>query len=92
MVSRGRKDPHPNGFVGAYPNALYRLPEGRLAEFVDAVAGLRSERDYARLADRFSVRRTDPEFWQHSDRLHEDRARTWPLEAAMFDFNRLENR
>lgn len=79
-------------FIGAYPNALYRIPVDRLRDFVDAVAGLQSEQDYAHLAEGYSVRRTAPAFWQHSDRLHRDRARAWPLEAAMFDYNRLENR
>lgn len=80
------------GFIGAYPNAFYRVPAEKLGDFVDAVAGLRSEADYGRLAEGYAVRRTDPGFWQHSDRLHEDRAHRWPVEAAMFDYNRMENR
>ena len=37
----------------------------------EAVAGLASEADYRKLADRFAVRRTNPQFWAASDALHE---------------------
>ncbi|WP_277458287.1 MULTISPECIES: fatty acid cis/trans isomerase [Methylococcus] len=80
------------GFIGAYPNAFYRLRSNRLAAFVDQVGRLRSEQDYAVLAARFAVRRTDPRFWAHSDALHEAFRQADPVEAALFDFNRLENR
>ncbi len=80
------------GFVGAYPNAFYRVARGELPEFVAAVAALAGEEDYRKLADRFAVRRTDPAFWAHSDRLHEAYRTLAPLEAGLFDYNRLENR
>lgn len=80
------------GFIGAYPNAFYRLRSNRLAAFVDRVSRLRSEQDYAALAARFAVRRTDPGFWAHADALHEAFGKADPVEASLFDFNRLENR
>ncbi|QXP83804.1 fatty acid cis/trans isomerase [Methylococcus sp. Mc7] len=81
-----------SGFIGAYPNAFYRLRSNRLAAFVDLVSRLRSEQDYAALAARFAVRRTDPRFWGHSDAVHEAFRKADPVEASLFDFNRLENR
>lgn len=80
------------GIVGAYPNALYRLSARELPALTQAIAGLGSEDDYRRLADRYAVRRTAPEFWQLSDELHEAYARLAPLEAGILDHNRLENR
>jgi hypothetical protein len=80
------------GFIGAYPNAFYLLPSNRLATFVKLAGGLRSEQDYGALAARFAVRRTDPRFWSHSDAVHEAFHKTEPVEAALFDYNRLENR
>lgn len=79
------------GLVGAYPNALYRLRRDELPAFTQAVAALRSEADYRRLADRFAVRRTSAGFWAASDALHD--ARRWqPPDAGLYDYNRLENR
>jgi hypothetical protein len=80
------------GFIGAYPNALYRADVEELPALRQAIAGLASEADYRRLADRFAVRRTSPSFWAASDALHEA-YRAWaPHEAGVFDYNRLQNR
>ncbi len=80
------------GFVGAYPNAFYRVERTELAAFVEAVRSLQSESDYAALVDRFGVRRGDPGFWAHSDGIHAASAGSRPVEAGLFDYNRLENR
>lgn len=56
------------------------------------MATLTSEQDYQQFADRFAVRRTHPEFWRHSDQLHQAYHARAPLEAGLFDYNRLENR
>jgi hypothetical protein len=80
------------GFVGAYPNAFYRVERASLPQFVAGIAGLASEEDYRKFAERFAVRRTNPDFWRHSDQLHEAYRASTPLEAGVLDFNRLENR
>ncbi|KAB2912155.1 MAG: fatty acid cis/trans isomerase [Dechloromonas sp.] len=80
------------GIVGAYPNAFYRLRAHELPALGEAIAGLASEADYRRLADRFAVRRTAPDFWKLSDELHDAYARLAPIEAGILDYNRLENR
>jgi hypothetical protein len=80
------------GFIGAYPNALYRVGADELLAFRAAIAGLATEGDYRKLADRFVVRRTDPQFWSTSDALHEAYVAWAPLEAGLFDYNRLQNR
>jgi hypothetical protein len=80
------------GLIGAYPNAFYRVDRGSLSEFVKAVTELAGEEDYRRLAERFAVRRTDPSFWEHSDRLHRIFSDLNPVEAGLFDYNRFENR
>ena len=51
-----------------------------------------SEADYRKLADRFAVRRTNPQFWAASDALHEAYVAWAPLEAGLFDYNRLQDR
>jgi hypothetical protein len=80
------------GFIGAYPNAIYRVDTAALPQFRAALAGLASQADYRRLADRFAVRRTDPAFWAASDALHAAYVEWAPQEAALFDLNRFENR
>jgi hypothetical protein len=80
------------GFIGAYPNALYRAEVAELPALRQAIAGLASEADYRRLADRFALRRTDPAFWAASDALHDAYLAWAPREAGLFDYNRLQNR
>jgi Fatty acid cis/trans isomerase (CTI) len=80
------------GFIGAYPNAIYRLDAGDLRSLREAIAGLASEADYRKLADRFALRRTNPQFWAASDALHDAYGAWAPLEAGLFDYNRLQNR
>ena len=80
------------GLIGAYPNAFYRTDRASLPKFVKAVTELAGENDYRRLAERFAVRRTDASFWEHSDLLHRLFFDLAPLEAGLFDYNRLENR
>lgn len=81
-----------NGFVGSYPNAFVRVEQTDLAEFVDQVLALKTQTDYAQLMNHFGVRRTSPEFWAHADIVYETSKRDNPIEAGIFDFNRLENR
>ncbi|MGH8522118.1 MAG: fatty acid cis/trans isomerase, partial [Gammaproteobacteria bacterium] len=81
-----------HGFIDAYPNAFYLVTTEQLPEFVDAVRGLASEDDYAALAARYAIRRTDDRFWSHSDALHASYRAWTPIEAALFDYNRFENR
>ena len=80
------------GFIGAHPNAFYVVEKDDLSTFVDAIDGLRDEDSYAKLVDRFGVRRNDPRFWAISDELHERFAKTAGVEAGIFDYNRYENR
>jgi hypothetical protein len=80
------------GFIGAYPNAIYRVRPDELAAFTATVAALGSEGDYRKLADRFAVRRTNPGFWAVSDQMLEAYLASAPLEAGILDYSRLENR
>jgi len=78
--------------LGAYPNAFFRVPSEKLAEFSGMVASMKSADDYKKLKASFGVRRTNPAFWSFSDRLHTYERSTEPLRGGVFDFNRLENR
>jgi hypothetical protein len=80
------------GFIGAYPNAIYRATPAELPALTAAIGKLASEADYRALADRFVIRRTSPAFWAASDAMIDAYAQWAPLEAGLFDYNRLENR
>jgi hypothetical protein len=80
------------GFIGAYPNAFYRLGAAELPAFEKALRALASEQDYRALAGRFAVRRTSTRFWATSDALHDAYRAAVPLQAGLFDYNRFENR
>jgi len=80
------------GFIGAYPNAVFAVRSGEVADFASAVAALSTEADYRRLADRFAVRRTNPRFWTASDSLIDAYAAWSSDEGGLFDYSRLEDR
>ena len=81
-----------HGFVGAYPNAFFQVDVAELPGFVSAMRRLGSRADYRDLLTRYGVRRTDPRFWAYSDALGDAYRRWAPREAALFDYNRFENR
>jgi hypothetical protein len=80
------------GFIGAYPNALFLVPAAEVAEFVALVVAMQSDGDYRALLDAYGVRRSDPRFWQHSDRLHGQLDALDFQERGLLDYSRLENR
>lgn len=80
------------GFIGSYPNVFFQLPEEHLGSFVAAIEAMKTEEDYARLLSAYGVRRTSPAFWALSDMLYEYYKQEVPVEAALFDLNRYENR
>lgn len=80
------------GVVGAYPNSFLRVNRQDLALWAAQLASLNSEADYQTLKRRFGVRRTDANFWAHSDDLARIFHQQQPSEAAVLDYNRLENR
>jgi hypothetical protein len=80
------------GVVGSYPNVFYRLGAAQIPALADAIRHLGSEKEYAALAQRWAVRRTDPAFWAVSDDVLARYGKAQPLEAGVLDYNRLENR
>lgn len=80
------------GFLGAYPNAFYRLETHQLPDFIRTIKQLNSKSAYTGLSARFAIRRTNPRFWAHADTLHEAYRKGYPIEAGLFDLNRFENR
>ena len=80
------------GFLGAYPNAFFKVPQQDLGRFVDAVSRLTNEADYAALMDSFGVRRSDPAFWAHSDMIFQQVEALDYTNTGVLDYSRIENR
>jgi hypothetical protein len=78
------------GFLGAYPNALFLVPEKDLELFVRAIELLGADASYAAMRKVFGVLRTSERFWSYSDRIHADYRAAEPLTAGLFDYNRLD--
>jgi hypothetical protein len=80
------------GLIGAYPNVFFVVDMDQLEEFVYRVIEMKDESDYAELVSDFGIRRTNPEFWRHSDRFQEAFSRGAGIQGGILDFARLENR
>jgi hypothetical protein len=78
--------------IGSYPNAFYKVDEENLPDFVLKVQQLSSEKDYFALMSQYGIRRTDENFWAHSDIVHQYYKQSMGLEYGLLDYNRLENR
>jgi hypothetical protein len=81
-----------NGIVGTYPNAFFDINEQQLDDFISTIAQLKTEQDYREFKDKFAIRRTNPNFWQYADKLHNWYRKNQANSAGLLDFNRLENR
>lgn len=80
------------GVLGAYPAAFWRVSETDLPALAQGLADLQTEEDYRAFMDKFGVRRTDPDFWYYSDRVHQFYRQQRGRAYGLLDYNRLENR
>ncbi len=80
------------GFLGAYPNAFFVVHDQALPSFVQEIGSLSSEDDYAKLMDHFGIRRTNPDFWAHSDWFQDSCRKLSGGNYGVLDYSRLENR
>lgn len=80
------------GLVGAYPDVFVNVSESQLPDYVSLVLALNTESDYQKLMASYAIRRTDVNFWQHSDNVHSAHKKRHPYKAGLFDYNRLQNR
>lgn len=78
--------------ASAYPNTIFSLSNKELGDFASSITEMESESDYEKLVDKFGVRRTNPNFWAVSDKIHQAFQQLDPLNYGLLDYNRLENR
>ena len=75
------------GVIGDYPNLFLDVPLPDINEFIAAVKGLNSRKDFAALVERFGVNRTEPKFWAFQDFVHKWEFDRDPLRAAFADIS-----
>jgi Fatty acid cis/trans isomerase (CTI) len=80
------------GILGTYPGAFWYTTESQLEAMVTELATLHTEDDYHAFMSRYGIRRTNSNFWQHSDNIHQRYLQQNPINYGLLDFNRLENR
>jgi len=80
------------GYLGAYPNAFFKVKQAELPRFVDAVSRLTDEASFAELMRRYGIRRTDPGFWAHSDLIFGQVDELDYPNRGVLDYSRIENR
>lgn len=80
------------GVLGSYPAAYLSLKEKEIPELVERLKTLDGEESYVQLLDRFGVRRSSPDFWSFSDKVHAWYKQDQPIEFGLLDYNRFENR
>jgi hypothetical protein len=76
------------GLLGSYPNFMFNVPLGRIADFTAALHASRTAGQFMELVDLYGVSRTHPEIWENFqwfvDYIHRKR----PVEAGIYDMNR----
>jgi hypothetical protein len=80
------------GLLGSYPNLFVSVEQEQLPQLLSAAKEACDATHLDALCERFCVRRTSPDFWAFSDRLHDFHKKTRPVQAGLFDYNRLEDR
>ncbi|MDA0148200.1 fatty acid cis/trans isomerase [Vibrio sp. LaRot3] len=80
------------GVIGSYPAAYLSLKENQIPQLVKMLNQLETEADYVKLLDTFAIRRSHPDFWAFSDKVHAWYEQNQPIEFGLLDYNRFENR
>ena len=80
-----------HGILGSYPNALITVKENEVPILVDQLTSILSDKDFSKVMTRFGVRRTHPDFWDYSDKLHQAFREENEIEYGVIDYNRLGN-
>jgi len=81
-----------HGLIGSYPDSFLRVQENEIEQLVKSLKNVKTEKAYEKMLDTFGVRRTNPDFWLFSDKLHQSFMQHEPIRGGWLDFNRLESR
>ncbi len=79
-------------FIGSYPQVIFNVKKSQLTAFVQQFNLVVDEQSYQQLLDNYGVRRSNPDFWRYSDKIHQVHKKDDNIVYGLFDYNRLENR
>jgi len=80
------------GVLSSYPNFMFDIPTGQVAQFVEAMQAARDDHErFERIVERWGIRRSHPRFWEYFHDLSRYIEQTDPLEAGVLDMNRYQN-
>lgn len=79
------------GISGSYPNFFLVVPFEELSQFVDAAMSSISIESYQLFVAKYGIRRTNDNFWEHSDWFQKQYAELEPVESGILDLNRYGN-
>lgn len=75
----------------SYPNFMFSVPAAQVADFVVAMEQASDAAAFEHIVERWGIRRTHPQFWQHFHDLTAHIREHAPLEAGVLDMNRYQN-
>lgn len=79
------------GVLASYPNFMFNLRQGELADFVDQLDAVEDDEDFTRVVDRYGIRRTHPQFWHYFHSMTRYMEANEPTQAGVLDMNRYQN-
>ena len=98
LDEKGQRLPHLDtaelykGAIGSYPSLIFRVQERDKLDFVNQFSKATSHSKFTSLIERYVVRRSNPNFWEVSDKLHQLHRENSAIDYGLLDYNRLENR
>jgi len=79
------------GVAGSYPNFMFRAKSEQSEAFTEELLASRTATEFDMLVEKWSIRRTHPEFWQILHGVTEYLERTAPIQSGILDINRYKN-
>ncbi|MCX2900809.1 fatty acid cis/trans isomerase [Pseudomonas mandelii] len=79
------------GVLSSYPNFMFNVPAEQVPAFVDALENAKDANRLEKIVDRWGIRRSHPQFWEHFHDLSRYVRETHPEEEGVLDMNRYEN-
>ncbi|MZR64092.1 fatty acid cis/trans isomerase [Alcanivorax sp. DP30] len=79
------------GVLSSYPNFMFNIEQGALADFVRQMNAVEDEESFTRVVDQYGVRRTHPQFWHYFHAMTRYMEANEPTQAGVLDMNRYKN-
>ncbi len=79
------------GVLSSYPNFMFNVKSTEVVAFVQALEQVDEAAGFEKIAARWGIRRSNPQFWDYFHDLGAYIYETEPVEAGVLDMNRFEN-